>query len=77
MTRKGKVAEIFSRALHHDNPDLYFVGFLDFGTIREVTLTEFLRLSENFEAIPATRIMHIRKRDEILFSKSGRKDPTT
>ncbi len=77
MTRKGKVAEIFSRAVYHDNPELYFVGFLDFDTIREVTLTEFLRLSENFEAIPATRIIHIRKGDEILFSKSERKDPTT
>ncbi len=72
MTKKGKIAEIFSRALYHDNPDLYLVGYLDFGIVKEVTLPEFLKLSENFETIPATRIIHIRKGSEILFSRSNR-----
>lgn len=76
MTRKGIVAEIFSKALHHDRPDLYLVGYIDFGAIKEVTLPEFLRLSENFESIPATRIAHIRKGDEVLYSRQGnKKDP--
>lgn len=76
MTRKGSVAEIFSKALHYDNPDLYFVGYLDFNTIKEVTLTEFLKISENFETIPATRIFHIKKEGKILYHKSNnKKDP--
>ncbi len=69
MTRKGVISEILSKALHHDRPDLYLVGYLDFDTIKEVTLPEFLKLSENFEVIPATRIAFIKKGTEILYSK--------
>lgn len=76
MTRKGSVAEIFSKALYHDNPDLYFVGYLDFDIIKEATLTEFLKISENFETIPATRIFYIKKEDKMLYHKSNnKKDP--
>ncbi len=67
MTRKGVVTEIFSKALHYDNPDLYFVGYLDFKVIKESTLTEFLRISDNFETIPATRIIYIKKDGKILY----------
>jgi len=73
MTRKGKIAEIFSKALYDDNPELYQVGYVDLGNIKEVTLVEFLRLSENFEVIPATRIAFIKKEDEILYLKTGSK----
>lgn len=73
MTRKGSVAEIFSKALHYDNPDLYFVGYLDFNIIKETTLTEFLEISENFETIPATRIFYIKKGDMMLYHKSNNK----
>lgn len=69
MTRKGVISEILSKALHHDRPDLYLVGYLDFDTIKEVALPEFLELSENFEVIPATRIAYIKKGTEILYSK--------
>lgn len=69
MAKKGVIADIFSMALYHDKPDLYIVGYLDFGTIKEVTLREFLEISEDFQAIPATRIYHIRKGDKILYSK--------
>ena len=72
MTRKGLVAEIFSRALHVDNPELYSVGYLDLGEIKEVSLVEFLKLSENFEVIPASRIAYIKKQDMTLYSKSER-----
>ena len=76
MTRKGKIAEIFSDALYHDNPELYLVGYIDFSKTRETTLVEFLKLSENFEAIPASRIVHIKKGSDILYSKSdNKKDP--
>lgn len=70
MARKGLVAEIFSKALHVDNPELYSVGYLDLGQVKEVALMEFLKLSENFEVIPASRIVHIKKEDTILYSKA-------
>ncbi|MGI0087422.1 MAG: DUF504 domain-containing protein [Nitrosotalea sp.] len=73
MTRKGSVTEIFSKALHYDNPSLYFVGYLDFNVIKEVTLTEFLKISENFETIPATRIFYIKKEDKTLYYKLNNK----
>ena len=69
VTRKGQIAEIFSKALHHDRPELYLVGYLDFGEVKEVPLLEFLQLSENFEAIPATRIAYIKKESKILYSR--------
>ncbi len=69
MTKKGKVAEILSKALYTDNPDLYLVGFIDLGETKEVTLPEFLKLSENFQVIPASRIRYIKKNNSILYSK--------
>ena len=70
MARKGLVAEIFSKALHVDNPELYSVGYLDLGQVKEVSLVEFLKLSENFEVIPASRIVYIKKKDMTLYSKA-------
>lgn len=69
--RKGRLEEIFSKALHADDPSLYFVSYRDFDSIAEVTLQEFVELSENFSVIPASRITRIRKQDEILYEKSG------
>lgn len=73
MTRKGMIAEILSKALHHDRPDLYLVGYLDFDTIKETNLLEFLKISENFQVIPATRIAYIKKGTEILYSRQTAK----
>lgn len=70
MVRKGQVSEIFSKALHHDNPESYQVGYID--TRKETTLTEFLKISENFEVIPASRIAYIRKGNEMLYRKKPR-----
>ena len=72
MARKGAIAEILSKALYHDESDRYHVGYIDFDKIIEVTLPEFLKLSENFEAIPATRIAYIKKDDKTLYSRSNR-----
>ena len=72
MARKGLVAEIFSKALHVDNPELYSVGYIDLGQVKEVSLVEFLKLSENFEVIPASRIAYIKKQNMTLYSKSER-----
>ena len=72
MARTGLVAQIFSKALHVDIPELYSVGYLDLGQVKEVSLVEFLKLSENFEVIPASRIIHIKKQNMTLYSKSER-----
>ena len=69
MVRKGKVSEIFSKAIYSDNPELYSIGYIDFGKIKEVPITEFLKLSENFETIPASRILYIKRASKILYSK--------
>ncbi len=70
MPRKGKLAEIFSKAKYADNPNSYLIGYLDFDVIKEVTLSEFIKISDNFETIPITRINYIKKGSKILFSKN-------
>jgi hypothetical protein len=67
--RKGKLEEIFSKALYADNPDFYSVSYRDFDSIVEVPLSEFIKVSENFEVIPNTRIVSVRKGNTILYSK--------
>ena len=52
MTRKGRLEEIFSKALYADDAALYSVSYRDFENIVEVSLQEFLMLSENFTLIP-------------------------
>ena len=74
MVRKGKVSEIFSKAIYSDNPESYSVGYIDFGKIKEVSITEFLKMSENFETIPASRISYIKKGNDVLYSKFRDKD---
>ncbi|MDH2906837.1 MAG: DUF504 domain-containing protein [Candidatus Nitrosotalea sp.] len=69
MVRKGIVAEIFSKAMYSDKPQSHIVGYIDRGKTKETTLEEFLKLSENFELIPATRIAYIKKENNILYSK--------
>ena len=68
--RKGKLEEIFSKALYADNPDFYSVSYRDFDSIVEAPLSEFIRVSENFELIPGTRIFSVRKGSTVLYSKS-------
>jgi hypothetical protein len=71
MTRKGRLEEIFSRALYADDPALYSVSYRDFENIVEVPLQEFLRLSENFAVIPPNRILLVKKKGQILYQKYG------
>ena len=70
MSRKGKLTEIFSKALYADNPESYRVGYLDYDIIKEVSLPEFIKESDNFEMIPVTRIQYVKKENTVLFSKS-------
>ena len=70
MTRKkGKLEEIFSKALYADDPDLYSVSYRDFESIVQVSLLDFLKISENFELIPASRINIISKGGQELYRK--------
>lgn len=72
MVRKGKLEEIFSKALHSEkDPSAYTVSYRDFESIIEVSLPEFVRLSENFELIPANRILMVKRQGRILFQKHG------
>jgi len=74
MSRKGILAEILSKARYADNPNLYIVGYLDYDTMKEVALPEFIKISDSFETIPITRIYHIKKGDEVLYSKIVKTD---
>jgi uncharacterized protein (UPF0248 family) len=70
VPRKGRLEEIFSKALHSfDDPSLYYVSYRDLDSIVEVSLPEFVTLSENFSLIPAGRIVSVRRRSEILYQK--------
>ena len=71
MARKGKVADILSKALYSDDPNLYSIWYIDLGQIKDVPLPEFLKLSENFQVIPATRIIFIKKGETTLYSKTN------
>ena len=71
MAKKGKIEEIFSKALYADNPSNYAVTYRDFENFKEVNLQEFVSLSENFQLIPITRIIKIQKGKEILYQKQS------
>ncbi|HEX2558252.1 MAG TPA: DUF504 domain-containing protein [Nitrososphaera sp.] len=71
MVRKGRLEEIFSKALYTDDVALYSVGYRDFNSIVEVPLLEFVKLSENFHVIPQNRIMLVKKGEQILYRKHG------
>jgi uncharacterized protein (UPF0248 family) len=69
MPKKGKLEEIFSKAIHSDDPKLYWVSYRDFQSFVKVSLPEFLELSQNFQLIPAHRIMTITREGKLLYSK--------
>jgi hypothetical protein len=71
MARKGRLEEIFSKALYADNADLYSVSYRDFENIVEVTLQEFVELSEYFKVIPQSRIVLVKKGHQVLYRKRG------
>lgn len=72
MARKGRLGEIFSRALHSgDDPDLYSVSYRDFNEIIELPIQEFMKLSENFQVIPQSRIVLVKRTGHVLYQKHG------
>jgi hypothetical protein len=70
MVKKGKLTEIFSKALYYDDPERYSVSFRDFDSVVRISLPEFLKVSDNFETVPASRILTIEKDGVIQFSKN-------
>jgi uncharacterized protein (UPF0248 family) len=70
MTRKkGRLEEIFSKAIYADDPRRYSVSYRDFESVVQVPLFKFLELSENFELIPANRIVVVSKDGNVLYRK--------
>jgi uncharacterized protein (UPF0248 family) len=69
MTKKGKIEEIFSRAIYADDPSNYIVTYRDFENFKQINLKDFVDLSENFQLIPVSRITQIQKGKKILYKK--------
>jgi hypothetical protein len=72
LARKGRLEEILSRALYSgDDPDLYSVSYRDFEEVVEVPVQEFMKLSENFQVIPQSRIVLVKRAGLVLYRKHG------
>ncbi|TAJ69351.1 MAG: DUF504 domain-containing protein [Gallionellaceae bacterium] len=69
---KGKIREIISKAKFGDNMQDYKIVYRDFERLAELSLDEFLKISNNFETIPMTRIHIVKKKNKILFQKTVR-----
>jgi len=71
MVRKGRLQEIISKAIYADDPKLYIIAYRDFNEIKEVSLPEFLKMSEDFQTIPASRIVSIKRSNETIYKKAS------
>ena len=67
--KKGRLEEIFSKAIYADDPRLYTVSYRDFESVVQLPLLEFLKISENFDVIPASRIIIVSKGVQELYRK--------
>ena len=65
----GILEEIFSKAMHHGNPNDYTIFYRNFEKMVETSLSEFIEISDNFQTIPASRIERITKNNTVLFEK--------
>ena len=70
MVRKGILQEIFSKAIYADNPSIYIVTYRDHENFKRITLEEFVIVSEHFQRIPASRIISVELRGQILYEKN-------
>ena len=68
--RKGMLDEVISKALYSDEPENYSVSYMEFDQAKDVKLLEFLKLSDNFETIPASRIILVKRKGIILYQSS-------
>jgi uncharacterized protein (UPF0248 family) len=67
--RKGAIREIISKAFYYDDISGYTILYRDFETVVEVSLKAFLESSNFLETIPVTRIVEIRKANQVLYRK--------
>jgi len=70
MVRKGKLQEILSKAIYADDPKLYTISYRDFDEIKQISLEDFLKLSEDFQTIPASRIVYVKRLNEIVYKRT-------
>ncbi len=68
--KKGILREIISKALYQEDIRLYTVSYRDFERIVDMSLKDFLDASNNLETIPITRIVEVRRKDEIVYKKT-------
>lgn len=73
MSKKGIIEEIFSKARFADDAKTYKIFYRDFENLREITLPEFIKESNDFQTIPISRIERIKKNHRILFEKNTKK----
>ncbi|MGQ0376280.1 MAG: DUF504 domain-containing protein [Nitrososphaerota archaeon] len=66
---KGKIKEIISKAKFGECMSDYKIVYRDFERLVEISLNEFLKISNNFEVIPMSRVQIIKKKNKILFQK--------
>ena len=69
MSKKGKLEEIFSKAIYSDDPRLYSVYYRNYNSFVKVSLSEFIKVSQNFELIPAHRIMKVTRDEKVVYSR--------
>jgi hypothetical protein len=70
MAKKGKLEEIISKAIHADNDaPSYLVTYRDYKDYKQITLSDFILVSENFQTIPASRITKIELKGRLLYEK--------
>ena len=67
--KKGRLQEILSKAIYADDPHTYIISYRDFDTILSIPLIKFIEVSQNFEIIPATRIIQVKKGERIMYEK--------
>jgi hypothetical protein len=67
--KKGRLQEILSKAIYADDPHTYIILYRDFDTILSIPLLKFIEVSQNFEIIPATRIIQVKKGERIMYEK--------
>jgi uncharacterized protein (UPF0248 family) len=67
---KGRLEEVLSKALYADDPELYTVEYRDMDEVKSCSLPEFLRRSDGFGIIPASRIVRIRKEGKVVFERN-------
>ncbi len=73
MVKKGAIEEILSKARFVDNPKDYKIIYRDFEKLIEKNLPDFIKESDNFQIIPASRIEIIKKSNTVLFEKTKEK----